>query len=74
MNLNMIAAQCFVFITAGSESPSGTQSKCLYELAQNHEIQKRLTKEIDEVIAKYGGITYEGINDMEYLDMVVSGK
>lgn len=43
----------------------------LYELALNQNIQHRLRKEISGVIAAHSGeITYDGINDMKYLDMV----
>lgn len=72
MTLEMMAAQCFVFFIAGFETSSSVQSYCLYELALNPEIQERLSEEIDTTIAKYGGINYQAIQEMEYLDMVVS--
>jgi cytochrome P450 family 6 len=43
----------------------------LYELAVNHDIQVRLRKEIEEVIAKHNGeVTYDSLHEMKYLDMV----
>lgn len=42
-----------------------------YELALNQDIQNRLRHEISEVLAKHNGaITYDGIMEMKYLDMV----
>jgi Fe-S cluster biogenesis protein NfuA len=47
----------------------------LYELALHREIQHRLRTEIMEVLNKHNGeLTYYGIQDMSYLDMVVSGE
>lgn len=45
-----------------------------HELAINPDIQKRLVEEIDEVREELDGspITYEKIQKMKYLDMVVS--
>ncbi|CAH1400050.1 unnamed protein product [Nezara viridula] len=72
MDLGMLTAQCFVFFVAGFETSSSVQSYCLYELALNPEIQKKLREEINATINKHGGITYQAIQEMEYLDMVVS--
>ena len=47
----------------------------LYELSLHQDIQDRLREEIDDVLQKHDGkLTYEGIQEMEYLDKVVSGK
>lgn len=74
-SITQAAAQAFVFFVAGFETSSLVLQLCLYELAQNHQIQDKLREEIDRVIAKHNGeITYEGLQEMEYLDMVVSGR
>lgn len=45
-----------------------------YELAVNPDIQRRLQQEIDTVISENGGkFTYDGLQEMKYLDMVISG-
>jgi len=73
--MNSLAAQAFVFFTAGFESSSTTMTLCLYELSLHQDIEDRLLEEIDVVLEKHDGkITYEGIQEMEYLDKVVSGK
>jgi cytochrome P450 len=50
-------------------------SFALYELALHPHIQRRLRTEITQVLRKHSGeLTYDGMQDMSYLDMVVSGK
>ena len=50
-------------------------SFALYELSVHPEIQSRLREEITEVLQKYNNeITYDSIQEMKYLDMVVNGK
>jgi len=68
-----MAAQAFVFFTAGSETTSSTTSFAIVELANNPDIQKRLREEVDESIRKNGGLTYDAINEMHYMDQVLSG-
>jgi len=42
-----------------------------YELALNQDIQDRLRSEIEEIVERYNGeVTYDGIKEMKYLDMV----
>lgn len=72
LTLELMTAQCFVFFLAGYETSSSLQSFCLYELAIHQDIQSRLIKEINEKIEKNGGLTYKAVQEMEYLDMVVS--
>jgi cytochrome P450 family 6 len=48
---------------------------CLYELSLHQDIQERLRDEIDVVLKKHDGkITYEAMQEMNYLDKVVAGK
>jgi hypothetical protein len=50
-------------------------SYVLYELALHPEIQNRLRAEIMQVLNTHNGqLTYDGIQEMAYLDMVVSGE
>lgn len=73
--MDSLAAQVFVFFFGGFETSSTTMTFCLYELSLQQDIQNRLRQEIDVVLQKHGGkLTYEGIQEMEYLDKVVSGK
>lgn len=74
MTLNEICAQAFVFFAAGFETSSTTLSYCLYELAKNPEIQKRVHSEIDKVLEGYDEqLTYEAVTDMIYLEKCIDG-
>jgi cytochrome P450 family 6 len=73
LSMNSLAAQAFVFYLGGFETSSTTMTFCLYELSLHQDIQDRLRQEIDVVLQERDGkITYEGIQEMEYLDKVVS--
>jgi len=68
-------AQALIFLIAGYETSAGTLSFALYELALHPEIQQRLRAEILQVLSKHGGkLTYDGMQDMSYLERVVSGE
>jgi len=67
--------QAFQFLAAGFETSGSTMSYAMYELALQPEIQNRLRAEITQVLNKHNGqLTYDGIQEMAYLDMVVSGE
>lgn len=74
ITINEVAAQAFLFFTAGFETASNTVSFCLYELALHQDIQEKLRNEILRKIEKHGEITYEAISDIPYLDQVIDGK
>jgi len=72
---DLFVGQAFFFIIAGYETSATTLSYALYELALHSEIQHRLRAEIMRVLDKHDGeLTYDGIQEMAYLDMVVSGE
>jgi hypothetical protein len=75
LSMKSLASQAFVFFISGFETSSTTMMFCLYELSLHQDIQDRLRDEIDVVLQKHDvKLTYEGIQEMEYLDKVVSGK
>lgn len=75
LTVDEVAAQVFVFVMAGFETTSSAMGFCLYELAKKPECQRKLQKEIDDVLAKHNGeITFEAIQDMTYLDNCFDGK
>ena len=68
-------AQALVFLLAGYDTTGTTLSFALYELALHPEIQHSVRAEIVQVQSKHGGkLTYGGMQDMSYLDRVVSGE
>lgn len=75
ISLTEACAQSFIFFLAGNETASSTSTYCLYELAKNLEIQRKLQDEIDKFENSSIGLNYESImNNMEYLNMVFCGK
>lgn len=70
---NTIAAQAFVFFAAGYETSSNTIAFCLHELALNAEIQEKTRRDIYNAIDNRSGkLTYDAVQDMKYLDMVIA--
>nr|XP_022920448.1 cytochrome P450 6a2-like [Onthophagus taurus] len=69
LTVNQIAAQAFVFFIAGFETSATTINFCLFELAQNQEIQEKVRKEINKVFNEE--LKYELIGDLKYLNQVV---
>jgi cytochrome P450 family 6 len=68
-------AQAFVFLAAGFETSGSSMHFAMYELALHPEIQNRLRAEIMHLINRCNGqLTYDGIQSLAYLDMVVSGE
>ena len=68
-------AQALSFLLAGFETSGSTLSFALHDLALHPEIQQRLRAEILQVLSKHDGkLTYDGIQNMSYLDRVVSGE
>lgn len=75
LTVNEMAAQAFVFYLAGFETSATTMTFALLELSQNSDVQDKLREQINSVLKKHHNkITYEAINEMEYLEKVVSGK
>lgn len=75
LTLNQIAAQTNIFYIAGFETSSTTITFCMYELAKNQEIQRRVHHEIDDTLKRHGGkITYESISEMKYLEACIDGE
>ncbi|EAT41575.1 AAEL006814-PA [Aedes aegypti] len=71
---NELAAQCFLFFIAGSETVSTYLTFLAYELLINPEVQEKLFREIAEVERSLAGkpIGYDQLQAMKYMDMVVS--
>jgi cytochrome P450 family 6 len=68
-----MAAQAVVFFSAGNDTTSITLTFALYELALNQDMQDRLRQELKENCDDNGDFTYEVLQKMKYLDMVLKG-
>lgn len=72
LTIDEMTSQAFIFFFGGFDTVSIAMSFAAHELAAHPEIQRRLQVEIDEVLGKNEGeLTYEAVNDMEYLSAVV---
>ncbi|XP_023411703.2 cytochrome P450 3A4-like isoform X1 [Loxodonta africana] len=67
-----LVAQSIMFIFAGYETTSTTLSFVMYLLATHPDIQEKLQREIDAAFPDKAPPTYDGMLQMEYLDMVVN--
>ncbi|KAJ9573562.1 hypothetical protein L9F63_009047, partial [Diploptera punctata] len=73
MDNDDITAQALAFFLAGFDTTSTLLCFASHQLAVHPEIQTRLQEEIDKTLQENGGkLTYEAVNSMKYLDMVVS--
>ncbi|XP_044730073.1 cytochrome P450 6k1-like [Chrysoperla carnea] len=69
---DILVAQAAVFFAAGFETSSLAISFTLYFLSYNPEIQIKLRKEIQTVIARNGGkFTYDCLQDMKFLEACI---
>ncbi|XP_055601242.1 probable cytochrome P450 9f2 [Uranotaenia lowii] len=69
-----VAATVGTYIFAGIETSTAAVCFTLYELALNKNVQSKLHSEIDAIFKELDGvpITYEALQGMRYLDLVVS--
>ncbi|GBP26426.1 Cytochrome P450 9e2 [Eumeta japonica] len=68
-----LVAQAILFFLAGFDTVSTAMVFLMYELAVNEDVQTKLRQEIDTYYEKYQDkIDYDKINEMIYLDMVLS--
>ncbi|XP_075152957.1 cytochrome P450 6g1-like [Haematobia irritans] len=71
--MQIIAGQLGVFIAGDTETSSTTIANVLLEVAKHPDIQDRLRKEIcDAFVQGNGSVSYDAINNIPYLDMVVN--
>jgi cytochrome P450 family 6 len=72
---DLFVAQALTILLGGFENTASTLSFALYELALHPEVQQSLRAEILQVLRKHDGkLTYDVVQDMSYLERVVSGE
>ncbi|XP_053685842.1 probable cytochrome P450 9f2 [Sabethes cyaneus] len=67
-------AECMMFLFGGFDTVATASTFLIYELIRNPEIQEKLYEEILETEKSLNGkpLTYETLQSMKYMDMVVS--
>lgn len=72
LTLPELTAQAYLFFIAGLETSSTTMTFCLYELANDQDIQDKVREEIRSVMASHKGeISYDAIREMKYMKQVI---
>lgn len=71
INEEVIAAQAVIFFLAGYQNISVTSCFMAYELATNPDIQVKVMQEIDSHLANNQSLTYDVLDQLKYLEMVV---
>ncbi|XP_047528088.1 cytochrome P450 6a2-like [Vanessa atalanta] len=61
MTDELITSNSFIFMLAGLETSATTLSFCLYELAQDQDLQNKLRNEIVECFDRFNGLNYEAV-------------
>jgi len=72
----LVIAQCNLFFVAGFDTTESLLMWASYELALHPQIQQKLYDDLRSATSNGNKkeLTYEGLNQIEYLDMVVSGE
>ncbi|TNN41244.1 Thromboxane-A synthase [Liparis tanakae] len=67
-----IVGQAFVFLLAGYETSSSALAFTCYLLAIHPECQSKVQQEVDEFYTKHESPDYTNVQELKYLDMVLS--
>jgi len=70
----LIVAQCALLFFAGLDTTETLLIFAAYELALNPDVQERLAKDLEAVKNNGGDLSYDVVNGLEYLDIVISDK
>lgn len=67
-----IQSNAVMFLVAGYETTGTTLSFTSYMLAKHPDVQERTRSEVLSVMEAEGGLTYDSVSKMHYLDQVIS--
>ncbi|GBP77551.1 Cytochrome P450 9e2 [Eumeta japonica] len=71
-SLDELAAQAFIFFSAGFDSTATVLIMTVHELALNEIIQNKLYEEVKAISDRNESLTYDIVPQLQYLDMVIS--
>ncbi|XP_029173473.1 uncharacterized protein LOC114942302 [Nylanderia fulva] len=73
LDIDDMIAQAFIFFFGGFDTSSTAMSFAALQLAAHLDVQMKLRQEIDKVLEESNGeVTYEALNKLEYLDLVIN--
>ncbi|XP_041853699.1 thromboxane-A synthase [Melanotaenia boesemani] len=72
MTEDEVIGQAFVFLLAGYETSSNTLAFTCYLLALHPECQQKVHEEVDDFFTRHDSPDYTNVQELKYLDMVVS--
>lgn len=69
-----LVAQALIMFLGGFETTAATMQAVCWELSKNPDVQNTLIEEVVEMVESLEGksISYEKLNEMKYLDMVIN--
>ncbi|XP_050293214.1 cytochrome P450 9e2-like isoform X1 [Anthonomus grandis grandis] len=67
-----ITSQACIFFFGGFETVANVMTFGAYELATNRDVQDKLREEIKTNVSNDGKVSYETLQEMKYMDMVIS--
>ncbi|KAM3608839.1 uncharacterized protein V6R79_005584 [Siganus canaliculatus] len=67
-----IVGQAFIFLLTGYETSSNTMGFTCYLLALHPECQHKVQAEVDDLFTEHESPDYSNIQELKYLDMVIS--
>jgi cytochrome P450 family 6 len=73
LTVDMLVAQAFTFLTAGSEPACNTLTFALLELSRHPDIQDKARDEVRLLHGKYQAFTYDAVKEMTYLENCLLG-
>ncbi|XP_049822544.1 cytochrome P450 6k1-like isoform X2 [Aethina tumida] len=71
VDTNRLVSLAITFFVAGFETTSNALAFALYELCVNEKCQEKLREEINKVIKTEDDITFENVQSIKYLEMVI---
>ena len=75
LEFNDIFAHSSVMFVAGLDNLVSTIKNCIYELSKSEELQTKARQNVLDAMDKTKGeLTYETLNEMQYIDQCINGK
>lgn len=75
LSIEQCVAQVHALYIAGFDSTASTVAFTIFEVARNARVKALLLADIDQTLERHGGVlSYDSINEMQYLELCVLGR